>query len=165
MRKLIVVVGVLGILVAVFMFARRNSPMFNFVFTPHDMFEPLAAKVVDLARQGNTITLHFSPKYPGNQCLDLEVDKLDPGSPIKSTLALSVTIKNGNGNQIQTKPASFSNFWSEKYKGFSLVTFRVPEDLKVGESVTVVVTVSSADTQFTEKYGSTHFVVRKGADE
>jgi hypothetical protein len=165
MRKIIIVAAVFGILLVVFTLARRNSPIFNFIFPPHDKFQPLAVKEVDLTRQGNTVTLQFQPKYPGNHGLDLEVENLDPGAQIKGSLTLSVIIKNNKNEQIAAKPASFSNFWSEKHKGFSLFTFSVPEAVKIGEIGTVIVTVTTPDIRFTEKYGSAHLVVTKGSDE
>jgi len=165
MKKLLATICVIGMLIASLFYARRTFPCFNFLFPPQDMFQALASSQVNLALVGNAVLLGFKPKYPGNHELDLEVDKLVLGEPLKGKLVLSVLIKNQKKEQVKAKVRPYESFWSPQSKGFPLMAFDVPKDIKIGETGTVEVTISNPDPEFFKTYGAAHLVVRKGSDE
>lgn len=165
MKRFTIIFCMIAISVGIFFYARRTSPIFNFVFPPQDMFHPLAKSESDMTQRGSKVQLEFKPKYPGNHELDLVVEKLDPGESLKGKIVLSVLLKNAKNKQINTKMRPYGSFWSVESKGFPLVSFNVPTDLEIGETGTVEVTVSDPDPDFPKTYGAAQLVVRKGAHE
>lgn len=165
MKKAVLISSLIAVVVTAFFYARRTSPFFNLLFPPHDLFQPLTSSDVNVARVGDHVSLTFKPKYPGNHDLDLEVEKLDPGVVPKDLPGFSVMIKNSKGQPVKGRVQPYGSFWSERFKGFPLVSFSVPEDIKIGERSTIEVSVSKPDLAFTKTYGSARLVVSKGSDK
>lgn len=165
MKKFLVLGGILATVIAGSVFARRTSPLFNMIFPPQDIFQPLAKKEVDPTRVGKRVQLEFIPKYPGNHELDLEVEKLEEPGSLKGKLVLSVVMKNKRNEQVHGKVRPYGGYWSSKSKGFPLLSFDVPRDIRIGEAGTVDITISTPDLEFGDRYGGAQLIVRKGSDE
>jgi hypothetical protein len=164
MKKLLIIGSVVGIIIAGSFFARRTLPLFNMLFPPQDLFQPLAKKEVDITRPGTKVQLEFTPKYPGNHELDLEVEKLEEGS-LNGKFVMSVVITNEKSEQMHGKIKPYGSYWGADSKGFPLLSFNVPEDISIGKTGHVEVTIATPDVEFARYHGATHLVVRKGSDK
>lgn len=167
MKKIITVGCILIVLISGFIYARRTSPLFNLLFQPSDKYVPLAVKEVDLSKQGLKIQLPFKTKYPGSHQLDLEVERIDFGTPFKGHFLLDVCVKNKKNEPVISKKVAgpSSSFWGPQKKGFLLQSFVVPDQIGRGENGIVEVTITIPDANFANIYGSAKLAVNKGSDE
>jgi hypothetical protein len=167
MKKILIVLCVIVVLILGFLYARRVSPIFNFLFPPSDKFVPLAAAKLDLAKQGLKVELPFRPKYPGGHRLDLEVQKYDPEIPFKGKFLLNVCIKDQNKHAVINRTVSgpVTSFWGNEKKGFTLLSFVVPGQIGLGENGAVEIIILTPDADFAKTYGDAKFVINKDSDE
>lgn len=147
---------------------RKASPLYNFFFSPSDLYTNLASAEFDITKAGYSKQLSFSSKYPGNHWIAIVVQ--EPAEHLAGygdDFKVRVTIKDG-GNVITETVADNSRFWfwgGKKRSGFALATYDVPEQWAVGQDLVAVAEVLKPSPSFQEKYGKQIIVVRKFADE
>lgn len=147
---------------------RNSSPLYNFFFSPDDLYSTLAEATFDLSAQGMEKELSFTAKYPGNHQLAILVESpLVPPAEYPSDFEVKVQVTGGAG-LLSESLISDANSWfygGQSHSGFALVTYRVPVDFPLGEMISIRVTVIEASPDFEVEYGAQRIIVSKTSDE
>jgi len=147
---------------------RSSSPLYNFFFSPADLYSNLAESDFDLSVEGLEKELKFSIKYPGNHWLAILVDsppKLMEKYPSDFKVKIQVL---GKGEVLSESVVSDSSFWfygGKNRSGFALTTFKVPSSLPLSQPLAIKATVVEASSGFTKKYGKQRLIMSKYSDE
>lgn len=147
---------------------RQHSPMFNFIFSPSDLYLPLAAADVDLSQENRTFTLQFENKYPGLHWVAIQVEKpTTTGEGYSGAFVLNLEISHDKTPLVkETIKGPGNPFWGGPNRsGFALHWYRSPADIPLGEQLTATVTVVQGDAAFQKRYGGGKLVVSKLSDE
>lgn len=147
---------------------RSSSPLYNFFFSPADLYSNLAESNFDLSVKGLEKELKFSTKYPGNHWLAILVDsppELMEKYPSDFKVKIQVL---GEGEVLSESVVSDSSFWfygGKNRSGFALTTFKVPSSLPLSQPLAIKATVVEASSGFTKKYGKQRIIMSKYSDE
>ena len=147
---------------------RSTSPLYNFFFSPSDLYTDLASETFDMTKTGNSIELPFISKYPGNHWVVVLVEnpaELQAG--YGSDFKVKVSIKDGTEIVSETITDN-SKFWfygGTERSGFALSTYKIPKDWQLNHPLIVSAEVLKPSQSFENKYGSQRIVVSKFSDE
>lgn len=164
--------GLLALLVGILLvvpYLRAHSPLFNFIFSPPDLYMPLGETEISLAQTGHTYTIPFRPIYPGNHTVDVLVQRpTEISEPYKGDYTLLCQFAGSDGRVVQETVIQGGGypFWgASENSGLTIHWFEVPSDVPRGESFVLNVTVKRPDQNFEKRHGKTRLVVRKRSDE
>ncbi len=170
-RVVLVVVGLFLAGTLGISYLRLHSAIFNFFFSPTDLYDSLAETAFDLDKKGQSYELHFRPPYPGNHAFKFLVTHPVPvGDVYHAEYSLILQILNEGGkvllDTVIGPPDGNSGFWGRSgNSGFFLHIFKVPSDFPRGKNLIARVTVMREDSSFRQKYGPVRLVVKKFSDE
>ena len=146
---------------------RRNSSSLNLMFSPPDLYSPMAATDIDLSQDSRSFSIKFQNKYPGLHWLAIEVER--PRTTVEgyvSNIVLNLEISSSNAILVKETITGLGNpFWSENRGGYALHWYRSPRDLPLGQPLSVTVTVVHGDSTFQQQHGWSKLVVKKLSDE
>ena len=168
MKKGILLVLVITVLAALHYHWRETSPLYNFLFSPSDLYSNLVKTNFDLTKKGFTKKIIITNKYPGNHWIALLVNKpTKTGDKYDSDFKVKITIKNKT-NVILEKIVSDSSFWfygGKNNSGFALLSYKSPNILPLGIPLNIEIKVLTPSKNFEKKYGKQFLVVEKFSDE
>lgn len=147
---------------------RTSSPLYNFFFSPADLYSNLAESDFDLSTKGLERELKFSSKYPGNHWLAILVDsppEIMEKYPSDFRIKIQVL---GEKEVLSESVVSDSSFWffgGKSRGGFALTTFKVPSNLPLSQPLRIIATVEKESPGFTKKYGKQRIILSKYSDE
>lgn len=161
---LVVLLGVFASTVAL----RRHSPLFNLIFSPSDLYRPLAVTSIDLSQENAVYKVQFQNKYPGLHWIAIEVEK--PNTTVEGysgNFVLNLEVSDRGATLVkETIKGPGSPFWGGMSRsGFAIHWFRSPNNLPLREPLTATVTVVRGDSAFQAKHGVSKLVVSKLSDE
>ena len=167
-RNVLIFVLLFALIVLVHLQLRTSSPLYNFCFSPADLYSNLAESDFDLSINGLERELKFTTKYPGNHWLAILVDS-PPEIMEKYPSDFKVKIQIlGEKEVLSESVVSDSSFWfygGKNHSGFALTTFNVPGNLPFAQPLTIKVTVKKESPGFTKKYGKQRIIMSKYSDE
>jgi len=167
-KKGIIVLLILAILVALHIQLRESSPLYNFFFSPPDLYNNLAAADFDLTETGLATNLEVKHKYPGNHWVAILVEKpTELFEKYNSDFEVKITITNNN-KVVFSSTATDSSSWflgSTNRSGFSLLTYKIPDMFPIGALLVFKVEVVKGSPDFTKKYGKQRIIITKYSDE
>ena len=145
---------------------QKSSPAFNWLFSPSDLYEPLAVTSIDLAKEGQIYQVNFENKYPGLHWFAIQAEKPTSGATgYEGDFILQLEVRRKEELLIsELIKGPGSPYWSHK-SGFSIHWYRSPDSLPLREPLEVKLSVVRADKVFAEKHGQFNFVVSKLSDE
>ena len=147
---------------------RRSSILYNFLFSPDDLYQTLDESDFDLSSQGIERELKFKIKYPGNHWLAILVES-PPETTEKYKSDFDVKIQIFDKEGILTESVvSDSSLWfygGQQRSGFALATFKVPSDLPLDQQLNIRVSVVKESPGFTKLYGKHRIIMSKFSDE
>ncbi len=147
---------------------QATSPMFNFFFSPDDLYEQLACSDIDLSAEGSSVSLDFVNNYPGNHWIEIIVDNpTDLHNTYETKFELNIEIKD-NDKELLATTANQPEipFWGVKdHSGFAILTYDVPSKLPIRTQLTANITVKKADADFDDLYGKQRLCIKKYSDE
>ena len=173
MRLLLKIIGILSLLLALgvasFWWLRLNSPLFNFFFTPKDIWQEMVVGDIDLTKFGRVQAVSFSSKYPGNYAINLNVFCLEKTDHYQSRIRLKCSIYQ-NGiliNEFESKDADMHAGYIglDGSAGIRLIELSSPKDFPLREEVEFRFEVIRTDSEFHKKYGKTSLTIDKDSDE
>lgn len=164
----IIIAVCLLIIVISHKYLRTNSPMYNLVFSPSDLYNSLADDAFNLSNERLTKEFKIVHKYPGHYCIALIVEN-PVGSGVKydSVFLLNISFIK-NDKVVLARIVSDTSFWfwgGKEKSGFILMTYDTPRQLPVGVPLVAKIKVLKADSQFNFKYGLPKIIIRKLSDE
>jgi hypothetical protein len=147
-------------------YLHKNSVLFNFFFSPKDLFSPLICTQFDLS-QKNTYVLEFENKHPGNHWLEVLVEK--PTKVLENYethYKLRIIISSEEGQLLDkiVTEKDLLPFWSIK-SGFSIYNYKVPTDLPREKRLKASIQIIEPDESFSTKYGKQEMCFKKYSDE
>jgi hypothetical protein len=167
-RNGLLVASLVALAVLVHYHLRSSSPLYNFFFSPSDLYKTLGESSFDLSKQGLEKELKFTTKYPGNHWLAILVESPpEIMEKYKSDFEVKVQVLSESG-VISESVVSDSSFWfygGQQRSGFALATYKAPSDLPLGQPLTIKATVINESPGFTEKYGKQRLIMSKYSDE
>jgi len=167
-RNGLLIVSFLGLILLVHTQLRNSSPLYNFFFSPGDLYSNLAESDFDLSARGLEKELKFTTKYPGNHWLAILVESPpELMEKYKSDFEVKIQVL-GEKGVLSESVVSDSSFWfygGQYRSGFALATYKVPSVLPLGQSLTIKATVLKESTEFTKKYGKQRIIMSKYSDE
>ena len=170
-QKVITIISLIIIAVGGYLglqYLHKNSPIFNFFFTPKDLYSPVVCSNFDLSKNNN-YQLSFTNKYPGGHNLEILVEKptkiLDKYvTEFKIRVIISAEDKKIVNTVVTEK--NISSFWGgENNSGFAIYRYRVPSDLPQGKLLKATIQIEMSDEDFYEKYGKQKLCFTKHSDE
>lgn len=169
MAKIVaLLVTVIGLYTGGVQHLQTASPLFNFFFSPNDLYDPLACTEFDLSTVGG-YELNFQNKYPGNHSIAVLVEHPPRVSDSYLTdFKLIIKIIDGSKAIIDkeiTKP--IFSFWGggKQNSGFAVFTYKVPLDLERERALRATVQIEVPDEKFTARYGKQKICIQKFSDE
>ena len=146
---------------------RKTSPLFNFLFSPGDLYEPLACTEFDLSKTGE-YTLSFQNQYPGNHRIEILVDNPPAvAATFHSEFKLNIKITDIDTvilDKTLTQPGP--PFWrADGEGGFVALSYHVPKDLPRGQKLKASIEIETPDEAFLRRYGEQTLCIRKFSDE
>ena len=165
--------GILVTIIIIFVFAahshfRKTSTTYNYIFSPSDLYRHLSTANFDLSETGLSKSLEITHKYPGNHRVAILVEKpVDPGVLYDSDFIVKISISNGNDILFE-RTVSDSSAWfhgGNENSGFTLMNYKISNELLLGVPVSAKIKVIKRSTEFTSKYGKQHIVINKTSDE
>jgi len=110
--KIIVLVVFILVLLGLAHYQLRNtSPLYNYFFSPKDLYKTLAESDFDLSNSGLEKELIFTAKYPGNHWVAILVEH-PPGAMEKYQSDFKVKIEMIGENKVLSESfANDSNYW------------------------------------------------------
>lgn len=155
-------------LVAAHFQLRESSPLYNLFFSPSDLYSNLAESAFDLTEKGFTKKLEVTHIYPGNHWVALLVEKpAELFEKYDSDFEVQITIISKNKVMLDST-VSDSSFWFLGHKdrsGFALLTYKIPDIVPIGTSLTFTVKVLKPSPEFAKKYGKQRIIISKYSDE
>lgn len=149
----IAIVALVSIVLAVAFgsYLRKTSPLFNLLFSPSDLYEPLAISEITVSEGGAKIAKEFSNKYPGSHTVGILVsnptsvgESYDMDFTVKIQIAENGIIKE---DKVISEP--YFPFWGAKSNsGIALLHYRVPDDLPLNSNQEVIVTIEKPSQLF-----------------
>ncbi len=163
---LLVVLLVLGI--SGHSYLRGHSALYNFFFSPADLYRNLAEADFDLSAEGMERQFQLSHQYPGNHWLAILVEKpVKFGDHYDNDFVVSVSIEQ-QGKVLFEQKTSDSRFWfwgRPERRGFAMLRYKVSRDLPITVPLLVNIKVTKASAGFTEKFGKQRLIISKYSDE
>jgi hypothetical protein len=147
---------------------RQNSPLFNLVFPPADLYSVLDASSVDLTAEGGTTALNFANRYPGQHTIGILVERPTPTArSYRMDFALDIAVRRDHEVLLAASVNEpYMLFWGgEGNSGIAMLKYTVPGQLPLGVPLRAEVTVVRPDPEFPVRYGSTTLYVKKMSDE
>ena len=144
---------------------RSSSPLYNFFFSPSDLYHNLAESNYDLSVRGLEKKLKFTIKYPGNHWLAILVESPpELMGEYKADFLVKIQILSEK-RVLSESVVSDSSFWIHSGRGFALTTYNVPGELPIGEPLTINAIVVKESPTFTKQYGKQRIIMSKYSDE
>ena len=147
---------------------RKTSTTYNYIFSPSDLYHHLSEASFDLSEKGLSKSLEMTHKYPGNHRIAILVEKpADPGVLYSSDFIVKISISNGNDILFE-RTVSNSSAWfhgDNKNSGFTLMNYKISNELLLGVPLSAKIKVIENSTEFTRKYGNQRIIINKTSDE
>ena len=148
-------------------YLRANNTLYNFIFSPNDLYQTLAVSNFDLTKKGKVANLDFTHKYPGNHWVAVIVENpIEVRESYSNDFEVNIEIRK-NDRVLLTKTLSDSSFWFHGGKGrsgFALFKYKVPKDLPMYEGLSAKLVVKKNSPEFKIKYGEHKLEIGKFSD-
>lgn len=141
-------------------------PILNFFLPPKDLYGNLVNIDFDLSKNGRYM-VQFENKYPGNHEIIILVEHPTPVmEEYNANFQINLIIK-GKGVERKKLLKTIKNpFWKASGKsGFSIFSYKVPDDLPLKQLLIAEIEVLKPDKEFTKRYGKQKLSITKVSDE
>jgi len=149
-------------------YLRKTSTSFNFFFSPKDLYSELAISDFDFSGTQSERNLDFIHKYPGNHQISILVENpAEITEPYVTDFIVRIAIYNKTEKLLE-RISSDSNrmFWGgATNSGFSLLHYKVPDDLPIGVELRANIVITEPDLDFESRYGKQRIRISKFSDE
>ena len=167
-KKGVFIILAMAALVASHFQLRESSTLYNFFFSPPDLYNNLAEASFDLTETGASTRLEVTHIYPGNHWIAILVEKpAELFEKYSSDFEVKITTTSNNKVLFDSTVTDSSSWFlgSADRSGFSLLTYKIPDIAPIGSPLVFTVEVIKVSPEFTNKYGKQRIIISKYSDE
>ena len=167
-RNGILLVACIGLPILAHQYFQSRSPLYNFFFSPDDLYNNLSESDFDLSKQDLSESLSFKIKYPGSHWVSIIVEnppKLMEGYASDFEVKISIFENEKLISEFIVNDDYLWFYGGKGRSGFALKTYKAPSDLPINTSLVVRVQVVKSDPIFSDKYGKQRLIFTKISDE
>ena len=165
--RVVIFAAIIGLIIAAAIpVLRKQSPYFNWIFPPTDLYNPLSVSAIDLGKEGRSYQVRFENKYPGLHWFAVQVaNPQSTGTGYEGDFVLRLEVRQDHKPVLSKLIHGPSYpYWNDK-SGFVVLLYKAPLVLPLREPLEAEITVVKADRAFAAKHGVSELVVRKLSDE
>jgi hypothetical protein len=151
---------------------RSNSPavlktIVQLIAPPDNLYEPLSEEFIDIKRGVSTKRISYDHRYMGSHEIGIYFDNPDESLFLKNPelkLSASIECRVGTDIYLSRIVESGSHFIGKRGSGYSLITYKVPQDMPSDKTINCTLALAGLNADFFNKYGPARIYVKKISD-
>ncbi len=162
------IIIILALLTTIYVIRPHNSFLLTMI-PPADLYDSIVVMDVDLVKGKSYSDLELTHKYKGTYAFGILIEKIpEYGTPVESDATLHFELRNNSKSLFSTTTSKWSSRFGGPGKteaGIILGSYKVPDDISIGDTVTAKISLVKNDDKFEEYYGKQTFFIRRLGDK